>query len=179
MNVPPEIYSAVSPIASANGVPDPLWKTVAFVESSFNPNAYNASGAYGLFQLLYPGGQGENAIRAGYSQKDLFDPRVNAQYGMPAISSAWNNLKNTFDANSLDWWREFAIESGHPGGSLGNPETEQTARLLMQAYKEFAGSSTPGQNGGIVTIPTSAHKIGIFFIGLTLIVLGFVGVVKK
>ncbi len=143
--VPSDIYNVVHPIAAQQGVPDPLWEDVVYMESGFNPKAHNPSGAYGLFQLLTPGGQGDNAIRAGYSANDLYDPKVNATYGMPAVASAWKNLKGSFNPQDLHWWEEFAAQSGHPGGSPGNAYTDQVAQTMMNDYQ--GGNTVAGNSG--------------------------------
>lgn len=144
-SVPNDIYNVVHPIAVQQGVPDPLWEDVVYVESSFNPRAHNPSGAYGLFQLLTPGGQGDNAIRAGYTVNDLYNPKINATYGMPSVASAWNNLKVSFDPNNLGWWEQFAAQSGHPGGKEGQAYTDQVAQTLMNDYQQGGSTVNPLQ----------------------------------
>lgn len=131
-SVPTPIYNAVKPYAQ--NVPDAIWEDVVYTESGFDPNAYNKAGAYGLFQLLYPGGQGSAAIAAGHTTQDLFNPSINAQYGMPAVSNTWSGLGPSFD-NSLFWWEKFAAESGHPGGSPGQAYTDQVAQTLKDNYQ--------------------------------------------
>lgn len=131
-SAPPGIYQAVKPYAGS--VPDAIWEDIVYTESSFNPNAYNPAGAYGLFQLLYPGGQGEAAIVAGHSVNDLYNPSINAQYGMPAVRNTWAGLGPSFD-NSLGWWEKFAAESGHPGGAPGQAYTDQVAQQLKDNYQ--------------------------------------------
>lgn len=130
--IPSNIYSAVKPYSG--NVPDAIWEDVAYIESGFNANAYNKAGAYGLFQLLYPGGQGDAAITAGHTPNDLFKPSINAEYAMPAISRSWSSLGSSFD-NSLIWWEKFAAESGHPGGSPGQSYTDQVAQQLKDNYQ--------------------------------------------
>lgn len=133
--VPGDIYNTIHPIAQQQGVPDAIWEDVVYMESNFNPKAHNPAGAYGLFQLLTPGGQGDNAIRAGYTVNDLYDPKINATYGMPSVASAWNNLKGSFNPDSLTWWEQFASQSGHPGGSPGQAYTDQVAQTMMNDYQ--------------------------------------------
>jgi hypothetical protein len=140
-SAPSSIYSAVKPYDTS--APDAIWEDVVYTESDFNPNAYNPSGAYGLFQLLYPGGQGEAAIAAGHSVNDLYNPSVNAEYGMPAVNNAWTNLGGSFD-NSLFWWEKFAAASGHPGGSPGQAYTDQVAETLQKNYQ--GGGTTVNSN---------------------------------
>src|SRR5581483_542745 len=100
------IYNAVEPIAQQYHIPDPIWETVAYVESGFNQNALGDQGtSYGLFQL-HIGGQ----FPAQYLNNPtaLDDPALNAQYAMPAIARAWQSLQPSFDAGSASWWEQFA-----------------------------------------------------------------------
>jgi hypothetical protein len=146
--VPGNVYSAVEPYAQAQHVPDPLWETVAYMESAFNPTATNSSSgnpAVGLFQLLENVGQG-----AGYSTSQLQDPSTNARIGMASIGSAWQKLGPSFDANSLQWWEQFAAVSGHPGGAPGQAYTDQVAQQMMTDYKQFA-------NGGTATLSDTSN----------------------
>jgi soluble lytic murein transglycosylase-like protein len=46
---------------------------VAYCESRYNPGAYNASGASGLFQFL-PSTWAANSVRAGFGGTSPFDP---------------------------------------------------------------------------------------------------------
>lgn len=198
-SVPGDIYNTVHPIAQQQGVPDALWEDVVYVESSFNPKAHNPSGAYGLFQLLTPGGQGDNAIHAGYTVNDLYDPKINATYGMPSVASAWNNLQGSFDPNSLGWWEKFASESGHPGGQPGQAYTDQVARTLMNDYQS-SDSSNPISNAvnsvgsavnsvgsamnllqslNITNIQHALIRAGIFLVALLIVIIGFVMVAKR
>jgi hypothetical protein len=184
--VPSDIYQAVHPYASASGIPDSIWEDVAYTESSFNPNAHNPSGAYGLFQLLTPGGQGDLAIQQGHSINDLYNPGINAKYAMPSIEKAWIEEQSTFDGSNIEWWKKFAAESGHPGGSPNDPATVQEARLLMANYQgdphmreQFSnpaanavnqvGSGTPFglDPQSILTL------VGIFLFGIVIVVIGF------
>jgi Transglycosylase SLT domain len=137
-NIPTPIYNAVKPYAGS--VPDVVWENVVYTESRFDPNAYNKAGAYGLFQLLYPGGQGATAIAAGHTTQDLFNPSINAQYGMPAVANTWSGLAPSFD-DSLFWWEKFAAQSGHPGGSPGQAYTDQVAQTLKSNYDANKGGA--------------------------------------
>jgi hypothetical protein len=199
-SVPSNIYNIVHPIASQQGVPDAIWEDVVYVESSFNPNAYNASGAYGLFQLLTPGGQGDNAINAGYTKQDLFNPQINATYGVPAVARTWNNLKGSFDPNNVNWWIAFASQSGHPGGSTSNSYTQEVGRTLMADYQEEqnpiqsavsgvqnaisgAQNSINNINGllsgaTLTNVHNALIKIGVFFVALILVIIGFMVIVR-
>lgn len=180
--VPSDIYNAVHPYAALSNVPDPIWEDVAYTESSFNPNAHNPSGAYGLFQLLTPGGQGDVAIKYGYQPNDLYNPAINARFGMPSLEKAWTEEQSTFDPNSLEWWEKFASESGHPGGTPGSPANIQEARLLQQNYQggpiresfsnPVANAVNQVGNTGTLDPQTIITIVGVFLFGIVIVVIG-------
>jgi resuscitation-promoting factor RpfB len=74
--IPPgssEIEQIIRDAAAAQGAdPDQLLR-VAYCESRYNPGAYNASGASGLFQFL-PSTWAANSVRAGFAGTSPFDP---------------------------------------------------------------------------------------------------------
>ncbi|HET7700395.1 MAG TPA: G5 domain-containing protein [Candidatus Limnocylindria bacterium] len=75
---PAEIVAIIRNAAAAWGAdPDQLLR-VAYCESRYNPDAYNASsGASGLFQFM-PRTWAANSVRAGYGGASVFDPVANA-----------------------------------------------------------------------------------------------------
>ena len=78
--IPPgssEIETIIRDAAAAQGAdPDQLLR-IAFCESRYNPGAYNASGASGLFQFM-PGTWAANSVRAGFGGASVFDPVASA-----------------------------------------------------------------------------------------------------
>jgi soluble lytic murein transglycosylase-like protein len=139
----PSTYNAVKPIAQKYGVPDFIWETIAIMESNGNPNAQNASShATGLFQLMPNGGQADNALRDGHSLEDLKNPALNAQYGMPSIARAYNQIKG--DANFPDgnWWIKLASLSGHPyeNGDMSNGYSKQLGLEMKKVSEGIAAS---------------------------------------
>jgi resuscitation-promoting factor RpfB len=72
-----EIEAIVREAAAAHGVDPEQLVRVAYCESRFNPGAYNASGAAGLFQFM-PGTWAVNSVRAGYAGGNVFDPVASA-----------------------------------------------------------------------------------------------------
>jgi hypothetical protein len=193
-------YNAVKPYAVQYQVPDEIWETVALMESGGNPQAKNKSGAYGLFQLLTPGGQGDAAIKAGLTPDQLFDPGINAKYAMPMIAKAYVAHRDIFDGSN-EWWINFASTSGHPfengtvtdyvstvghrlaaiwqsesskGPSLTNPVQPIVSGVqnTVDATKTIADFITMLMNGGLV-------KIGLFTLALLIIIVGFVVVTKQ
>lgn len=128
---PADVYAAVHPVAAQAGVPDPIWETVAYMESGYNPNSVGDQGtSFGLFQL-HEGGQ----LRSSPSAvSGVSGEQQNALEAMPAIGDAWSALKQSFDPNSITWWRSFAAQSGHPGGSPGMTVTDNAAQMMMSDY---------------------------------------------
>jgi uncharacterized protein YabE (DUF348 family) len=71
------IEAIIRDAASAQGADAEQLLRVAYCESRFNPGAYNASGASGLFQFL-PSTWAANSVRAGYAGASPFDPVASA-----------------------------------------------------------------------------------------------------
>jgi len=72
-----EIEQIIRDAAAAQGAdPDQLLR-VAYCESRYNPGAYNASGASGLFQFL-PSTWAVNSVRAGFAGASVWDPVASA-----------------------------------------------------------------------------------------------------
>src|SRR5207245_2873381 len=72
-----EIEAIIRDAAAAQGADAEQLLRVAYCESRFNPGAYNASGASGLFQFL-PSTWAANSVRAGYAGASAFDPVASA-----------------------------------------------------------------------------------------------------
>lgn len=192
-------YDAVEPYAVAQNVPDEIWETVALMESNGNPRAKNPSGAWGLFQLLVPGGQGQAALAAGYTPDQLLDPGINAKFAMPMISRAYGGNRDWFDGSN-EWWVKFASISGHPyENGLVNDYTNSVGHQLASIWQKNKSATGPSTNpvqpiiGGVqgaidatktisdfITMLTSGGlvKIGLFLVALLLIIVGFVVVAK-
>ncbi len=74
--IPPggsEIEAIIRDAATAQGADAEQLLRVAYCESRYNPGAYNASGASGLFQFL-PSTWAANSVRAGFAGASVFDP---------------------------------------------------------------------------------------------------------
>lgn len=72
-----DIQSIIVAAANRYGV-DPTWLLrIAKCESGFNPNAYNPSGASGLFQFM-PATFAANSVRAGFAGASIWDPVASA-----------------------------------------------------------------------------------------------------
>ncbi len=72
-----EIEAIIRDAAAAQGANADQLVRVAFCESRFNPGAYNASGAAGLFQFM-PGTWAANSVRAGFGGASVYDPVASA-----------------------------------------------------------------------------------------------------
>jgi uncharacterized protein YabE (DUF348 family) len=74
---PTEIEAIIRDAAARQGADADQLLRVAWCESRFNPGAYNASGASGLFQFM-PRTWASNSVRAGYEGANVFDPVASA-----------------------------------------------------------------------------------------------------
>jgi uncharacterized protein YabE (DUF348 family) len=72
-----EIEAIIREAAAAQGADADQLVRVGYCESRFNPGAYNASGAAGLFQFM-PGTWAANSVRAGYAGASVYDPVASA-----------------------------------------------------------------------------------------------------
>jgi uncharacterized protein YabE (DUF348 family) len=72
-----EIEQIIRDAAAAQGADADQLVRVAYCESRFNPGAYNASGAAGLFQFM-PGTWAANSVRAGFAGASVYDPVASA-----------------------------------------------------------------------------------------------------
>lgn len=74
---PAEIEAIIRAAAARWGADPAQLLRVAWCESRYNPLAYNASGASGLFQFM-PRTWAANSVRAGYGGASVFDPVASA-----------------------------------------------------------------------------------------------------
>ena len=74
---PGDIQSIIVAAAARYGADATQLLRVAKCESGFNPNAYNASGASGLFQFM-PATFAVNSVRAGFGGASIWDPVASA-----------------------------------------------------------------------------------------------------
>jgi resuscitation-promoting factor RpfB len=72
-----EIEQIIRDAAAAQGADADQLVRVAYCESRFNPGAYNASGASGLFQFM-PATWAANSVRAGFGGASVWDPVASA-----------------------------------------------------------------------------------------------------
>jgi hypothetical protein len=74
---PGDIEAIIRAAAARWGADPTQLLRVAWCESRYNPSAYNASGASGLFQFM-PRTWAANSVRAGYGGASVFDPVASA-----------------------------------------------------------------------------------------------------
>jgi hypothetical protein len=74
---PADIEAIIRAAAARWGADPTQLLRVAWCESRYNPSAYNASGASGLFQFM-PRTWAANSVRAGYGGASAFDPVASA-----------------------------------------------------------------------------------------------------
>ena len=74
---PADIEAIIRAAAARWGADPAQLLRVAWCESRYNPSAYNASGASGLFQFM-PRTWAANSVRAGYGGASAFDPVASA-----------------------------------------------------------------------------------------------------
>ncbi|MBI3521959.1 MAG: transglycosylase SLT domain-containing protein [Chloroflexi bacterium] len=88
---PAEIETIIRAAATTWGAdPDQLLR-IAWCESRFNPGAYNASGASGLFQFM-PATFARHAPRAGFSAASIWDPEASANTAAMLFASGQSRL---------------------------------------------------------------------------------------
>lgn len=74
---PADIEAIIRAAAAKWGADPTQLLRVAWCESRYNPSAYNASGASGLFQFM-PRTWAANSVRAGYAGASVWDPVASA-----------------------------------------------------------------------------------------------------
>lgn len=84
---PADIETIIRAAAARWGADPTQLLRVAWCESRYNPSAYNASGASGLFQFM-PRTWAANSVRAGYSGASAFDPVASANTAAYMFSNA-------------------------------------------------------------------------------------------
>jgi len=143
-----DIYNQVAPVAHASGVPDYVWKSIVLMESGGNPKSENVTdkeASYGLFQLNTRGGQG--AAYASNPEK-LFDPKLNAEIGIPAIARAYRQAKNQDIEDGPDLAAWVAAHSGHPGY---NVPLDDYRIKRVKALASWSVDSASGSVGSVAS----------------------------
>lgn len=146
----PVVISAIQTAAAKYGVSETLLNRIAHVESRFDPNAYNPSGATGLFQFM-PGtwkqyGNGQNAR----------DPVANADAAARLLIANRDQLATSIGRAPT----EGEIYLAHQQGAAG------AAKLLKNPDKpavDVVGRAAVMQNGG--TADMTAGQFAQLWIG--------------
>jgi hypothetical protein len=110
----------IQEVATANDIDPALLRAVAMQESNLNPKAKSAKGARGLTQLM-PATARAQAVKAGLTKYDIFDPKTNLTLGA-------QYLKELLDLFGGDI--ELALTAYHSGPGL-----------VQQALRGSEGSS--------------------------------------
>lgn len=108
--VPPPVsfYDEIDSAAQKFGVPVPLLKSIALIESNFNPSAISPAKAIGLMQIIPATGKEVlSELGVPFSLDLLFDPEVNAKVGAYYLKK----LKDTFGS----WTLAIAAYNAGPG----------------------------------------------------------------
>lgn len=139
---PKELYDAkFKEAGEAYGVPPQILSRVAFQESSFNPNAYNRSGATGLMQIVprwHPSVKNPNDPNEAIPYSASYLSRLKRQFGtwdkaLAAYNWGEGNLQKSINRHGDDWRNHLPAETanyvtdiGGDVGIFGCPE-DQTA----------------------------------------------------
>lgn len=111
-------------------VPEIYIRAVISTESSWNPNAHNASdptGAYGLMQVLYRTAQAFGYIGAA---SGLFDPDTNIKYGTLLLQEIIGRVGNYPERIYS------AYNSGNPDKYLTSNQVANNVNRFMQYLEE-------------------------------------------
>jgi hypothetical protein len=135
--------------AGGSKVLAPLMAAVAEVESSGNPDAYNPSGATGLWQIEWPLYQ--NIVPAASNQQALYDPQVNAAAAVKLSGNAIGGVESNWLAFEPPG-AAMGIATQHGYAGPGAPGTPSTAASL--------GASTTAAKSGGGTLSAAGTLLG-------------------
>ena len=200
----PNIISAVNPVAQKYGVPTGIWEAVVQVESGGDPNAVGDNGtSYGLFQL-HKGGQLGNLTEA-----QAFNPTTNAQAAMPSIAAALNQLRGDDPNTPAFWRIFAATSGHPGmNGNTSDPAVIDEGDRLYTAYEQMTGQSGGATTINTPTVTLSdpygqitggaenallqplinavqsffsgaGVKIGLFMLGILLLIIGLIVLFHK
>jgi Transglycosylase SLT domain len=133
----------------------PLMAAVAEVESSGNPDAYNPSGATGLWQIEWPLYQG--IVPAASTQQALYDPQVNAA---AAVKLSGNSMTGIDDN-----WLRFepagaAMTIAQQHGYTGPAAPGVVTQLGSTASTGGTGSASSSGTGPLADVTGAISQAG-------------------
>jgi hypothetical protein len=137
----------------------PLMAAVAEVESSGNPDAYNPSGATGLWQIEWPLYQ--NIVPAASSQQALYDPQVNAAAAVRlsgntigGIESNWLAFEPSGAAMGI------ATQHGYAGPAAPGTATTTSSGTTAKTTASTGGGTSSALSDVTGTLSTAATLLG-------------------
>jgi Transglycosylase SLT domain len=138
----------------------PLMAAVAEVESSGNPDAYNPSGATGLWQIEWP--LWRNIVPAASSQQALYDPQVNAAAAVKLAANSLGGIEtNWLQFESPGAAMGIATQHGYAGpGAPGTPSTAASSGASTTAAKSGGGGTSSALSDVTGTLSAAGTLLG-------------------
>ncbi len=168
-----QIKAAITQRAEQYGLDPQTMLAIGHIESKFNPNAYNKSGASGVFQFM-PG------TAKGYGLDDPFDAEANIDAGMRLARDNIKYFRNKIGREPTPGEVYLMHQQGMGGATklMSNPSSSaadivgrqavlQNGGNLNMTAAEFAGmwgnklNSTIQKMGGTVAAAPPAGGMGI------------------
>ena len=123
-------------LADKYSVPANLLKSLATVESSWNPNAISPVGARGLFQVMP-----FNFNHLGITEADLKNEKTMADKSVKFVKEIWNKAGNDLE-KFWTLWNAGHLRLSKEGVfsmELQPPETRNAMPKIKEAYKQLGG----------------------------------------
>ena len=143
------------------GVPVSWIQAVIQTESSWNPNAYNASdpgGARGLMQIIAATARAYGVTNLS----DLFDPATNIDIGTHLLSDIAQGL-HVINWDSADFRRVYsAYNSGNPDKWETSSQVAANVQRALGALANWT-TSNPGTSSGIGLLLVGVVIWKVFF----------------
>jgi len=153
MSIQDDIIAA----AKKYGVDPATALAIARIESNFDPNAYNKSGASGLFQFM-PGTAGD------YGLTNPFDAAANIDAGMRLardnIASLTKKLGRAPTAGEIYLAHQQGL--GGAGALLANPNISAVDALVKAGVSRSKAIASVQQNGGDPNTMTAGQFAGLW-----------------
>lgn len=146
------IKSGEMPVAS-----DFEWSVIKQIESENNPNAYNASGAAGLYQFM-PDTWNKYAVKFGYTLEDRFDPeKATVVMNELLKDNAVTLLRNNIPVNLETLYAAHHFGSGRVADIYDLPDNAPLGNLIPNSFRKAnpwleKGNKTYGIAGRVGTV---------------------------